>query len=219
MNKLFSNYKQESIGNYHNEPVMLFLQGGKPLESVGAHGKDAYSTKFFLIEKIDETSRCATLRLLKPCNKCCHPALSLTDDCLTLSLDCICGVQYFSHIPIRDCDHEPVCLKDSICGPFAISPGFDETVLWTSNLKSKLDLSLTIWIEEGNHKGLELKIYKSNLKKYETFPISEKEQHFYFKDCKRLSLIKPMSSEQIKGMFELEWTGEIDRDLALNSWH
>ncbi|MDQ0351908.1 spore coat protein Z [Alkalibacillus filiformis] len=92
-------------------PFILICKGNcEPFETLG----DGFCTVFFRVIKIDEHC-CATLELLEPekCFKCCDkfPKLRRSGQCLTIDLDCFCGVQCLEPIdgstPEWKCDAKP----------------------------------------------------------------------------------------------------------------
>ncbi|MEH7440416.1 hypothetical protein V7182_23495 [Neobacillus drentensis] len=201
-------HKQIIMDEYCQYPVVFYLQGGKILNSSGLYRRRPFMTKFFLIHSIEGC--CINLTLLKPSKHCSNQLILVpTETCITLDLKCICGLQFLPCIPVGECELNPIIIKDCICAPFVILPGYKETVLWKTNLTSAFSGSLNICIEEGFDESLELRVYHHDLHKYRTYPIYQKEEFFIFQDCKMITLNRKASSIKVKGLFEIEMAGEI----------
>jgi len=208
-------YNKDNNMDMHSDCASVFyLQGGCILKSIGFDGKHSFVTKFFSVVNIDKTSGCLVLRLLQPYKKCSKLILIPSETCIVIDKDCICGSQTLPDIPIKKITPIPICIKDCICGPFAILPGYDETVLWSANIMGSFSGTLKICFEEGFKEGLGLKVFRRKQRDYKMFPICDKEQHFSFKDCTEIVLIRTDSLEKVKGIFEIEVCGDIDDEFV-----
>ncbi|MGG3563573.1 hypothetical protein ABES03_18475 [Neobacillus rhizosphaerae] len=203
-------HKKVIMDKYCQYPVVFYLQGGMIFNSSGLHGKKPFTTKFFLISSISETSNCMKLRLLKPSKHCSKQMILVpSETCITIDMKCICGLQFLPCIPVGECEQSPIIIRDCICAPFVILGGYKETVLWKTNLESSFSGSLKLCIEEGFHESLELRVYHQNLDEYRIYPITQKEEFFIFQECKMITMNSYVSSKKVKGLFEIEMAGEI----------
>lgn len=213
-------HKKVIMDKYCQYPVVFYLQGGMIFTSSGLHGKKTFTTKFFLISSISENSTCMKLRLLKPSKHCSNKMILVpSETCITIDMKCICGLQFLPCIPVGECEHEPIIIKDCICAPFVILGGYKETVLWKTNLESPFSGTLSLCFEEGFHESLELRVYHHNLHEYCTYPITQEDEFFILQDCKMITLHRKVPLKKVKGIFEIEMAGELrDEDEVVPSF-
>lgn len=180
-----------------DKPMMLFLKDGSIFK---AKGKGYFTTKFFLVSKIDNTKKCITLMLLKPCSSCTDiTVLMPTNQYITITIECFCGYQSISNICVRKCNHLPIKIKDCICGPFSILPKNDESIIWQSNLHAEQYGTLNLYIGKGGYVPLSLRFYFNDQRECETHQLfGKKIYNFSIIDCSRIKLFKSSIYSKLK---------------------
>lgn len=194
--------------------MMLFLKNGSLLKANSSKSKYHFTTEFFLITQINVTKNCLTLMLLKPCSLCRDANIMMpVDEFITIDLSCICGYQSIPNICIMKCNHQPIHIKDCICGPFAILPDNDESILWQSNLSAEQYTTINLYIGKGVEVPLKLRIYFNGQSDYETYQlVGEKSYKFSVIDCSQIKILRSTTNTKAKvqGMFEIELQSMIE---------
>ena len=187
-------------------PVLLFLKGN-------GHGVNGiFSTKFLLLNQFDDDRQCVTARELKKCKVCRDEfVLVPTDVCITFDIGCIFGVQVFPDTLVRKCKHPPIEFEDSICGNFAITSGFQEAVIWQSNIRGHQISRICITVEKGEQIGLKLRAYNKFTNMFESCTLFEGPS--YALDLTKyssLSILKSNLDTEVSGQYKIDIISEIE---------
>jgi hypothetical protein len=187
-------------------PVLLFLK------SNGRGVNGIFSTKFLLLNQFDDDKKCVTARELKKCKVCRDEfVLVPTDVCITFEIGCIFGFQVFPDTCVRNCKHPPIEFEDSICGNFAITRGFQEAVIWQSNIRGHQISRICITVEKGEMIGLELRAYNKFTDMFESYPLFEAPSNpFDLTNCSSLAIFKSNLDTEVSGQYKIDIISEIE---------
>lgn len=187
-------------------PVLLFLKSN-------GHGVNGiFSTKFLLLNRFDDDKKCVTARELKRCKVCRDEFVLIPSNvCITFDIDCISGFQVFPDTCVRKCKHPPIEFEDSICGNFAITSGFQETVIWQSNIRGQQISHICITVEKGEKVGLELRAYNKFTDMFESYPLFEAPSYaFDLTNYSSLTIFKSNLDTEVSGQYKIDIFSEIE---------